>query len=275
MSRLLPGDGGYRCPRGGPASGSSAAPGFGPRFARPLAALAVLVAAAPADAQGWSGTATLYGWLPVITGDQEGPDGEPVIDLDGKDVLEALDVAAFATGEVRRDRFGLMLDFAYTDLGSDAEAEPPFTAEASVATTVWFAAVAGTWRLQGTSDRFVDAYAGVRYYDASLDFDLSLLDDRVDRSLDADATWFDPLVGVKGRYPLSDRWSLYGLGDIGGFGIDGSSDLTWQAYSGLNFAFTDRFVGNFGYRYMAIDYDDEITLDVELHGPVLGLTYRF
>jgi opacity protein-like surface antigen len=233
------------------------------------------VGAAPLCAQEWSGSATLYGWLPVIEGAQEGRDGRPIIELDAKDILDALDFASFATGEARRDRFGVLLDVAYTDLSTDAEAQPPFTAEASVGTRVWFAALAGTWRFQGDLDNYIDGYAGFRYYDVGLDFDLSLLGGNLQRSIDADANWFDPIVGVKGRYPLGERWSLFGFGDVGGFGIEGASDLTWQAYSGVNFAFNDSVVGNLGYRFMSIDYDDEIKVDVELHGPVLGLTYRF
>ena len=62
---------------------------------------------------------------------------------------------------------------------------------------------------------------------------------------------------------------------MGGFGIDGSSDLTWQAYTGVNYAFTEKIAGNLGYRYMSIDYDDEIKLDVDIYGPVLGVTWRF
>jgi opacity protein-like surface antigen len=244
------------------------------------ACFALAAASTPAAAQGlpdWSGAATIYGWFPVIEGNQTGPDGRPIVNLDAKDILEALDFAFFATGEARRDRWGLMGDFAYVDLSSDASARPPFTARAEVGTTVWFATLAGTWRLtgDGTNTTFVDVYGGVRYYDASLDFDVRLLGDSVRRSIDGDANWVDPILGVKGRYVLGERWSAYGFLDAGGFGIDGASDLSWQAYTGVNYLFSEKFAGNLGYRYMSIDYDDDIRIDVDIHGPVLGLTYRF
>ena len=53
-----------------------------------ICALGLSCLPAPASAQaadwsqGWSGQATIYGWLPVINGSQEGPDGFPLIDLD-------------------------------------------------------------------------------------------------------------------------------------------------------------------------------------------------
>jgi hypothetical protein len=240
---------------------------------RPFAAALLAVSASPLAAQEWSGSFTLYGWFPVIEGAQEGPDGQPIVDLDAKDILEALDMAFMATGQLRRDRFGVLFDVAYTDLSSDAEARPPFTASASVGTTVWFATLAGTYRLQGDDASFVDLYAGARYFDVRADLDVSLLDDRVRRTVDADAHWIDPIIGVQSRYPFAERWSLYGFGDVGGFDV--GSNLTWQAYSGVNYAFSDAFAGNLGLRYMSIDYEDDVTIDVELYGPVFGLTYRF
>lgn len=241
---------------------------------RALTVLALLTAsAAPLAAQEWSGTATLYGWLPVIEGAQEGPDGQPVVDLDAKDILDALDLAFMATAQVRRDRFGVLVDVVYSDLSTDATAKPPFTAKASASTTVWFATLAATYRLTGDDQNFVDLYGGLRYFDASADLDVSLLDDRVKRKVSVDADWVDPLVGVQGRYPFNDRWSIYGFADIGGF--DAGSNLTWQAYSGVNYAFNERFAGNLGVRFMSIDYEDDVKIDVDMYGPVFGVTYRF
>ena len=50
--------------------------------------------------QGWSGQATLYAWLPTINGSQEGPDGQPLIDLSSADVLSALDMAFMGVGDL-------------------------------------------------------------------------------------------------------------------------------------------------------------------------------
>ncbi len=241
---------------------------------RSIAVAALMAAAAtPLAAQEWKGSFTVYGWLPVIEGGQEGRDGKPVVDLDAKDVLDALDLAFMVTGQLHRDRWGALFDVVYADLNSDAEAKAPFTAKASAGTTLWFATLAGAYRLTGDDDNYVGVYAGLRYYDASADIKVSLLDDRARRTVRADANWVDPIVGVQGRYPLSERWSIYGFGDIGGFDV--GSNFSWQAYSGVNYAFNDRFAGNLGVRFMSIDYDDEVKLDLDLYGPLFGVTYRF
>ena len=87
-------------------------------------------------------------------------------------------------------------------------------------------------------------------------------------------SWVDPIIGLRGAYPLNDRFSVSGRADIGGFGV--GSELTWQAYGGVNYAFTDAWYGTLGYRYMSIDYEaDRLTLDIDLHGPLIGVTYQF
>jgi hypothetical protein len=238
-------------------------------------AFAALLAlgATPLSAQDWKGNFTLYGWLPAIEGAQEAPNGEPIVDLDSEDILDALDLAFMATGQIHKDRWGAMFDVVYTDLGSDAKAKAPFTAKASVGTTIWFATLAGTYRLTGDDENFVGVYGGIRYFDASADMKVSLLDDRIRKNVNADANWVDPIIGVQGRYPLSERWSLYGFGDVGGFDV--GSNFTWQAYSGVNYEFSERFAGNLGVRFMSIDYEDKVKLDVDVYGPLLGITYRF
>lgn len=241
---------------------------------RSIAFAALLATAAtPVAAQEWKGNFTLYGWLPAIEGAQKGRDGKPIVDLDAKDILEALDLAFMATGQVHRDRWGALFDVVYSDLSSDAKAKSPFTAKASVGTTVWFGTLAGTYRLTGDDDNFVGIYAGIRYYDASADIKLSALGDRVRRNFSVDANWVDPIIGIQGRYPLNDRWSIYGIGDIGGFDV--GSNFSWQAYSGVNYAFSEKFTGNLGVRFMSIDYEDDVTLDVDMYGPVIGVSYRF
>lgn len=62
-----------------------------------------------------------------------------------------------------------------------------------------------------------------------------------------------------------------------GFGIGDSSNLTWQAQGTLDYAFTESFIGRLGYRYMSIDYDagPDLTLDMNVYGPMIGVTWAF
>jgi len=225
--------------------------------------------------QGWSGQATLYGWFPTITGAQEGRDGEPVVDLDSADVISALDMAFMGAAELRNGKFGLLLDVVYADLSQDGDGvfpNRPNAVRTKVGTTLTMILFAGSYRAYEAERSFVDLYAGGRSYDVDLSFDAR--NDRRQLSRDASVSWIDPIVGIRGGTPLSERWTVSGFADVGGF--DGSSNLSWEVYGGANYAFSERWAGTIGYRYMSILYEaNRATLDIDVQGPVLGVTYTF
>ena len=64
-------------------------------------------------------------------------------------------------------------------------------------------------------------------------------------SRDTSVDWVDPIVGVRGAIALSERWTLSGFADVGGF--DGSSDLSWEVYGGANYAFAERWAATIGF----------------------------
>lgn len=240
-------------------------------------ALVVLAAlAAPASAQqasGWTGQATIYGWIPAINGAQEGRDGEPIIDLDQQGVLSRLDMAFMGAAEIRKDRFGLLLDVVYTDFSNDGEwVQGRLQTETGLRLGMY--SVAAAYRVHDAGATFVDLYAGARFFDTKLSFDFSTPNfDARDRDTSLD--WADPIVGVRGAMPLSGDWSVSGFADVGGF--DARDDLSWEVYGGVNYALTDAWAATLGYRYMSILYQatDRAKLDIDIQGPVLGITYAF
>lgn len=231
--------------------------------------------------EGWRlGAVTIYGWVPGMEGGQDGPDGEPIVSLDSVGILDVLDFAFMGTAEFRRDRVGLVFDLNYADLGADGSARGAIIpgadpASASVDTSLLMTTGAVTYRV--LDDRaWMDLYGGFRYFDVTSDFTARVpaLGFEADRSGSAD--WVDGIIGVRGRAPLGDRIGVTALADVGGFGIGASSDLTWQVQATLDYSFTDRLVGRLGYRYMSIDYDDSgLRLDLDLSGPLVGLTWTF
>ena len=84
------------------------------------------------------------------------------------------------------------------------------------------------------------------------------------------------------RHELAPGKELQFLGDIGGFGV--GSDLTWQLFAGYSFDFSlwqsTLLHGLVGYRALAVDYTQDSgtnknNLDLILHGPVVGLSFRW
>jgi opacity protein-like surface antigen len=242
-------------------------------FRLTFATACALTLALPAVAQDWSGNVTLYGWLPTIEGETIGPDGTPILDITAEQLLDALDSVYFATGEVRRGEFALLFDLAGVGLSSDAAARPPFTATAALETDLSFGSLSVGWRAVDNGSSVVDLYAGARAFDTEISVGVTALGGGVEREITGSADWVDPIIGLRGRHALGQRFGLVGFADAGGFGV--GSDLTWQVYGGLSFDFSDSIAAQLGYRYMSIDYSGDIDLNINLSGPVLGLSVRF
>jgi len=98
----------------------------------------------------------------------------------------------------------------------------------------------------------------------------SALDTRAARTDD----WFDPFIGLRGRYNFTDRIYFTARGDVGGFGA--GADFTWQATAALGMQLNDRMFAEAGYRILGVDYrNDGLIYDVRTHGAEINLGITF
>lgn len=232
--------------------------------------------------EGWHlSRATLYGWLPGITGAKKFPGSGPKVDLDSGDVLDALKFGFFGTAEVRNGRLGLVVDLAYADLGQDGQARGALIpggnpASARMDTALLMATAIAAYRFVEIPGGWIDGYGGLRFTDMSADVSVSIPSVGFTASRGASVDWVDAIVGVRGHRAIDDRWSLSGLVDVGGFGLGSGSRLASQAQGTLDYAFTESVTGRLGYRYMSIDHrGSRLGLDTDIYGPVIGLTWSF
>ena len=92
--------------------------------------------------------------------------------------------------------------------------------------------------------------------------------------------YVEPLVGARFVWELNDKFSLNFRGDVGGFGIGSGSDLTYNLIPGCSYRLTENTTLDFSYRYFNMDYSngsgyDELAIDAEAYGPVIGLKILF
>ena len=100
------------------------------------------------------------------------------------------------------------------------------------------------------------------------------LESKLDTTISRTDDWWDPYVGLRGRYNLSTAFYLTAKGDIGGFGV--GCDLTWQAEAALGVQMTRNIFTELGYRALSVDYDkDGLTIDSITHGPQMTLGIIF
>ncbi len=230
---------------------------------------------APTSAEGSAFSVTPYLWAAGIDGDvgvADLPTAE--VDQEFDDILEDLDVGLTLFLDGRVGRFGAFADIDYLKLSADGD--PPrgvLFSDLDVDITSLNTSLYGYYRLLAGGRAALDVLAGGRlwYVRSEIDLQGALLPGR---KADASETWADPVVGVRGQAELGAGFHLFGLADIGGFGV--SSDSTWQAMGALGYRLTDRIVARAGYRHLAVDYDDGgFVYDVELSGPIIGVSFRF
>jgi len=103
----------------------------------------------------------------------------------------------------------------------------------------------------------------------------------LNRERSGDATWVDPMVGLKLHTPdTGGRWRFALIADVGGFGVGAKIDLNVMPTGLLRI--TDRAGLAFGYRWIYLNYEKDETddtrrllYDVTSSGPFVGFVFKF
>jgi hypothetical protein len=188
------------------------------------------------------------------------------------DLVSNLHFAAMGAFKVRKGDWGLLIDAIYINLNDTVPTPEELVygqADVSLGEQLYTGLV--TYRIADAHKTTVDLGWGGRYY--RIDTDLSLTSGAAQgRSASATVSWWDWLASVNVVGHPSPRWSLNFYADIGG----GGSQLTWEGIAGADFAFNKTVSMPFGYRYLAIDYqENKLLYNVAMGGPYLGLGFHF
>src|SRR5690606_27074905 len=182
--------------------------------------------------------------------------------------------------------FGVLADLMYVNL-SEARGFCPIPLpigyvtsdlDVKVDASIFSGNLMGAY-LMGSHDKCaIGALGGVRFCHVWTDLKLRARINnaplQADYRLKSSFGWADPLVGARLQYDLNDKLQLVTQADVGGFNV--GSDLTVQAIATLKYATNDKTSLALGYKYMDIDYSrDGRVFDSTLHGPLIGLTFRF
>ncbi|WP_312412932.1 hypothetical protein [Shinella sp.] len=256
---------------------------------------AVAVEADPAAGlhSDWALQITPYMWATGLDGDISPFRRAPTLSVEKSfsDVIDDLNFGGFVNIWGRYDRFVLSGDVMYVNT-TDSKATGPLQAlqipgiaaipagariDADVDTREFMATLQGGYRVIDTPELSLDALGGARFWYISNDVSVTASYPglgRISASHEESFGWVDPVIGARLFVNLTDKLSIQGQIDIGGFGV--GSDLTWSALATVNYTFTDNLSVSAGYKVLDVDYEhDGHVFDTRLSGPVLGLTYRF
>ncbi len=240
--------------------------------------LAVMAAPGTALAESdWDYTATLYGWFPGVSTTVETPVGEIEGEVDFDEVLETLDIAFLGAFEARKGKLSLVGDFQFFDISTEAET-PSGTlfSDADVESQMILFSAYAAFALVDDADTRFEVGGGVRFADADIDTQLLGQGAVPDAAFSADGSWADLLIASRIFHRFSTRWHGVAYGDVGGFGIGDSSDLTWQASAGLGYRFNETWSAVGGYRHLSVERGfDRVDVTADVSGPFLGVQASF
>jgi len=226
-----------------------------------------------ADPDKWQFQFSPYIWIAGVNG--RAGLGNLVVDVDAGITDENVDLnfGLMGTFEARKNRFVILTDLQYSNLGSDRATPGPLfsSAEADFKTFVLDPKVG--YRIIDNPEKgaFVDVLAGIRYWHIKTDltFNAGLLSTvTASRS----RSWVDGAAGLRGKTHLTPRIFLTGEADLGG----GGSNLSYQLFGGVGVLVGKRYALIAGYRDLDVNYNkDGFLFDNALHGPIIGLGIKF
>lgn len=237
-------------------------------------ALAIVTVGFTAEAQAredtWRFQLTPYVWLANLSGDIRPLTGAPIVSTSRSfdEVLDDLEGAFFISASARYERWVLFGDFTYASLSHVGVTPAGLSAEGKMRQHS-FTAAGGYQAIRGHG-HYLDLLAGARAWRMEAEIAVPAL------GLDLRDTerWAEPTLLARLRSVWSSDWSTLLHVDVGGFGI--GADSTWQVLATVNYRVNDALYLSTGYRYLALDRDEEGTrLDISMGGPLLGVTWRF
>ncbi len=245
------------------------------------------------EAEKWQFAVTVYGWLPTINGKVNFPDdrGSTSIHASMSDVLSYLKMTFQGSLDAHNGLWGIYSDLVYVDLaGAKSETRDfsigaigiPASATADLSldikALIWTAA--GEYRVMSDPAWTVDLLGGARMlrikptlgYSITGELGSNVIPGR-DGSKQVDASVWDGLIGVKGRYTFREdpRWYAPFYLDVG----TGQSQMTWQIAGGIGHSHN---WGSVFAMWRCLDYNFQSgkRLDnINMNGPMVGVAFRW
>jgi len=235
------------------------------------------VPTAPAPVSPWEFRLEPYAWLTGLSGTLGVAYQTVPVDLGFKSLAQHLKMAYAGQFEARYNRWGLQMDFFYSDIGGYIPVQDPRIRQLSTASAQRVFQLTPNYRVYRSNKGFFDVLAGIRVVGSEArltgfrDVGLNTVDFRYFNNSQSKA-WVDGIVGVRGQYFLLGNSFVAAYADIGG----GSSKLTWQVQGTLGYKFSDKISTELGWRLLSDNYQEGgFTYNLKQQGLFTGMSIRW
>jgi len=147
------------------------------------------------------------------------------------------------------------------------------------------------WYGQGARepDLGIDLLVGGRYVYIDTDIEVTKfpVTSLVGFKAKSSESWVEPWLGLRVQVDLTEKWTIYGQGSVGGFGVDNVPSTSVDIIGVMQYRITPHWAANLAYRHLELSYEkgqvvnlagqlkNAFAHDSTLSGPILGLTYIF
>jgi hypothetical protein len=235
----------------------------------------------------WTHAAGLYLWGVRANGNVTAGGDTHDIKMSGGDIIKSGNIGLGAHWEGYSNRWGFYIDGVYTSANTeyterDVKIEPGLSLglfDFGAAYVLLGAPPARALRQEGPLEKMpvsLDLYLGGRY--TFIDVTSDSTSDSGTTSGGGDASFVDPVIGLRANFPVTETLLFLFRGDVGGFTL--GSDFSSNFGMALHWSVAQKWWLNFLYRWYTVDYRsgsgaDEVVYKMTHQGPVFGVTYVF
>ena len=239
----------------------------------------------PEQANKWQFEITPYFLAAAMNGTSGAAGVSADIDMDFDDILDNLDAGLMAAFEARKGPWIFAFDGVYFRLKDEPTKSwtgplGKVSVQGDVEATLTQQLYTGWVGYRVIDNNFkLDLTGGLRHTIAENDLTIVVnssgnLFPGGTRNLEGRQSWDDPIIGVRFMESFAQKWSVYGYGDVGGFGV--GSDITYQLLAGIRWQISKLVSAKLAYRYLYQDYEDDgFVWDMSYQGPMLGIGFTF
>lgn len=223
----------------------------------------------------WNFTVAPYMLFPNMNGDV-GIGGITMdVSANPGDIFSNLDFGAMLYFEASNDKFAIIFDLLYMDLGKDGTT-PLLERKVNVNMDQLGITLNGLYRITP----WAEVGIGGRFNSIGSKFNIDSGDIILPgQDLSMDQTWFDPLIVTRFMKQFNNKkWRVGVLADIGGFGL--GSDFSWQLNPFAGYRFSKLFEIDAAWRWLGMNYKtgsgtNAFLYDMVISGPEIGLLFHF
>jgi hypothetical protein len=224
----------------------------------------------------------LYLWAVNMNGELTVANQTIPVVLDFDQIFSSLEAVFSLHFEgLYKKEWGFLFDIMHTNLNGSTTLPGPFSTGINVDFEDTLVELGAIYRFYETGRHIFEGLGGARFTNMDTEVTITSPIPILPSRLESKQEWWDPIVGVRYKWQISEKWKLTLRGDIGiGFGAGDTSDSTWNVI-GLIFFKPWKHVGFLGgYRALDVDYEtgtgiQQFKYDMLMHGPVIAVNFTW